>query len=256
LIFMSLKRKYLNKLFIGTSGFSYSHWEKGVFYPKGLPKQKQLEYYARYFNTVEMNYPFYRLPSSKSFSKWKEKVPEGFVFSVKVSRYITHIKYLHQVKTTWKKFLKRAQHLGSKLGPFLFQLPPNRKKDLDRLNEFIDMVEKTDKKHRFVLEFRHESWFSEDVYQKLKKHRNISLCLASSPKWPFREIVTGNFVYIRMHGGETLYSSNYSNEELKKWADKIKKWQTKGLDIYIYFNNDALGYAVKNAQTLKSMIWN
>lgn len=256
MIFMSLKRKSSNKVYIGTSGFSYSHWEKGIFYPKDLPKEKQLEYYARHFNTVEMNYPFYRLPSSKSFSGWKDSVPKGFVFSVKVSRYLTHIKHLHRVKTAWEKFLKRAQHLEEKLGPFLFQLPPNWKKNMDRLDEFMEMARETDGKHRFVLEFRNPDWFSGEVYRKLKTRKNIALCLTNSPDWPFKEIVTGDFVYVRMHGGKTLYSSNYSKKELKKWAEKIKKWQAKGLDIYIYFNNDALGYAVKNARTLKSMIWN
>lgn len=251
----------MSKLYIGTSGYSYPHWEDDVFYPKDLPKSKQLEYYARHFNTVEMNYPFYRLPSSKSFSNWKETVPKGFIFAVKVSRYITHIKYLHQCKTAWKTFLFRAQHLEDKLGPFLFQLPPNWKCDLDRLQKFIDMVQ--DGKEftmvnsvplRFVLEFRHPSWFSEDVYQILNPptggQKNISLCLADSPQWPFKEIITGNFVYIRMHGGKILYTSDYSKKELKEWAEKIKRFLKQGLDVYVYFNNDAMGYAVKNAKEL------
>ena len=243
-----------NKLHIGTSGFSYPHWENGVFYPKDLPKAKQLEYYSQHFNTVEMNYPFYRLPSAKNFSNWKKKVPKGFVFAVKVSRYITHIKKLHQSKTAWRTFLERALHLEDKLGPFLFQLPPNWKFDLERLKEFIEMVRGTDKKYRFVLEFRHPSWFSENVYQLLKKYKNISLCLADSPQWPFKEIITGNFVYIRMHGGKVLYTSNYSEKELKKWAEKIKKYLKQNLDVYVYFNNDALGFAVENAKILNRLL--
>lgn len=244
----------MSKVFVGTSGYTYPHWENGVFYPQELPKAKQLEYYTQHFNTVEMNYPFYRLPSSKSFSHWKETAPKRFIFAVKVSRYITHIKYLHQCKTSWKTFLKRALHLEDKLGPFLFQLPPNWKKDLDRLQEFIDMVKETDKKYRFVLEFRHPTWFSDDVYQRLKKEKNVSLCLADSPKWPFKEIVTGEFIYIRMHGGEALYSSEYSLDELKVWAKKIKKWLKQRLDVYVYFNNDAQGFAVKNAKQLIKLI--
>lgn len=239
-----------SKLYIGTSGYSYPHWENNVFYPKGLAKTKQLEYYAKHFNTVEMNYPFYRLPSSKSFSNWRKRTNKDFVFAIKVSRYITHIKRLHRCKTAWKTFLKRALHLKNKLGPFLFQLPPNWKKDLNRLKEFMEMIRETDSKYRFVLEFRHPTWFSEDVYQILKKQKNISLCLADSPQWPFKEIITGDFVYIRMHGGKILYTSNYSEKELKDWAKKIKKYLKQNLDVYVYFNNDAQGFAIKNAKEL------
>lgn len=240
----------VRKVYIGTSGYSYPHWEDGVFYPKELLKTKQLEYYSEHFDTVEMNYPFYRLPSSKNFSNWKKTVSKEFVFAVKVSRYITHVKRLHCFKTPWKAFLKRALYLGDKLGPFLFQLPPNFKKDLERLEEFIKTVQ--DLKLRFVLEFRHPSWFSEDVYQILKREKNISLCLADSPHWLFEEVIVGNFVYIRMHGGKILYTSNYSEKELKYWSEKIKGYLNQGLDVYIYFNNDSMGYAVKNArQVLK-----
>ena len=236
----------IGKLYIGTSGYAYSHWENGVFYPKELLKKKELEYYSKHFNTVEMNYPFHRLPSSKNFSNWRETVSKEFVFAVKVSRYITHIKRLHCFKTPWKTFLRRASYLENKLGPFLFQLPPNFKKDLERLEEFIETVR--DSKLRFVLEFRDPSWFSEDVYQILKREKNISLCLADSPHWPFEEVIVGNFVYIRMHGGKVLYTSNYSEKELKYWSKKIKGYLDQGLDVYVYFNNDARGYAVENAQ--------
>ncbi len=242
------------KLYIGTSGFSYSHWENDVFYPKKLQRSKQLEYYSRYFNTVEMNYPFYRLPSIKSFTHWKKTVPKGFIFAIKVSRYITHIKHFRQIKTAWKTFLKRALYLEDKLGPFLFQLPSNRKKDLKMLREFTEMIKETDLKYRFVFEFRHISWFTEDVYKNFKKQKNISLCLADSPQWPFREIITGNFVYIRMHGGKALYTSNYSEKELKNLSERIKKYLKQGLTTFVYFNNDAMGFAVKNAKILNRLL--
>ncbi len=247
------------KLYIGTSGYAYPHWEKGVFYPFGLPKSSQLEYYARHFNSVEMNYPFYRLPSVKSFSHWRESVPKEFIFSVKVSRYITHVKRLHNIKDPWNVFLERALSLKEKLGPFLLQFSPNWKKNLDRLNNFIEIVKATDKKYgtyRFVLEFRHPSWFSDDVYDIIKNKKNISLCLADSPSWPLKLEITGDFVYIRMHGEKLLYSSDYSKAELKKWAIKIKKWLKEKLDVYIYFNNDSFGYAPKNAKELFEFIQN
>ncbi len=249
-----VSRKSPGKLFIGTSGFSYSHWEDGVFYPKGLAKTKQLEYYAKHFQTVELNNPFYRLPSVKTFSSWRERTPKGFIFSVKVSRYITHIKYLRQCKAAWKTFLERAEHLESKLGPFLFQLPPNWHKNLDRLENFLKLLGEKNKKHRYVFEFRHPSWFFKDTYNLFKKYKNISLCLADSPRWPFKEIITGDFIYIRMHGGKILYGSNYSKKELKQWGEKIKKWLKKKLDVYIYFNNDVQGFAVKNAKLLKKIL--
>jgi len=242
------------KLFVGTSGYVYSHWENDVFYPKNLPKTKQLEYYSTHFATVEMNYPFYRLPSIESFKKWKEKTPKDFVFALKVSRVITHIRRFHQSKKEWKTFLERALYLEEKLGPFLFQFPPSFKKDPKRLQEFIKMVKKTNSKHRFVLEFRHPSWFSKEIFRILKKEKNISLCLADSPKWPQVLEITGDFVYIRMHGGKILYSSDYSKKELKIWVARIKKWLKNNLDVYVYFNNDAYGYAIKNAKTLLGLI--
>lgn len=241
------------KLLVGTSGYVYPHWRNGVFYPEGLPQKEELEYYSQHFDTVELNNPFYRLPEAKTFSNWAKRVPENFIFTVKVSRFITHIKKLKQCQEPWQTFLERSVNLKEKLGPFLFQLPPNWHKDLDQLKEFIEMVKVTDKKYRYVFEFRHPSWFSEDVYQIFKKQKNISLCLADSPQWPFKEIITGNFVYIRMHGGKVLYSSNYSEKELKEWAEKIKKWLKQKLDVYVYFNNDAMGYAVGNAKTLRCL---
>ena len=236
------------KLFIGTSGFSYSHWENGVFYPSGLSKSKQLEYFTEHLNSLELNYPFYRLPKEETFSNWRKRAPKGFVFAVKVSRFITHVKKLNQCQDSWKMFQKRALHLGPKLGPFLFQFPPSWRKNLDRLEEFIG-----NSKLRSTFEFRHPSWFSPDVYQFFRKHRNLSLCFVDSPRWPFVEEVTGDFVYIRMHGRKILYGSNYSKKELKELSDKIKKYLGKGLDVYCYFNNDAQGFAVKNAKELSDL---
>lgn len=238
------------KLFVGTSGYSYSHWENGVFYPVGLPKNKELEYYAQHFDTVELNNPFYRLPSQETFENWERRVPENFIFAIKVSRFITHIKKLKDCQKPWQIFLERAVKLGKKLGPFLFQFPPNWKKNLERLKDFLEVLRKTNKSHRYAFEFRHPSWFSKDIYSLLKKYKNASLCLADSPHWPLVEMVSGNFVYIRFHGGKILYTSDYSKRELREWLGKIKKYLKQELDVYCYFNNDAYGYATENAKTL------
>jgi len=251
------------KLYISTSGFSYRHWENGVFYPEGLPRTKQLEYYSKKFNTVELNSPFYHLPAEKTFLNWKNKVPENFVFAVKVSRFITHIKKLQDVEDVWQTFLKRAIFLENKLGPFLFQFPPSfianeeNTKKLEKFLEYLGVNSYNIHKNsriRFAFEFRHPSWFSKSIYQIFKGYQNITICLIDSPNWIFKEIITGEFVYIRMHGSKALYSSNYSDRELKIWASRIKKYLKQNLDIYIYFNNDAMGYAVKNAKKLLELI--
>ena len=238
------------KLFIGTSGFSYSHWENDVFYPKGLSRVKQLEYFTKHFDTVELNNPFYRLPQDKTFLNWQKRTSPGFIFAVKVSRFITHVKKLNQCMTPWQTFLERALNLGPKLGPFLFQFPPNWRENLDRFKDFVEMIEKNNSKFRFAFEFRHPSWFSPKVYQFFRKYKNLSLCLIDSPDWPITEEITGDFVYIRMHGRKILYGSNYSTKELKQLADRIKKYLKQGLDVYCYFNNDASGFATKNAKQL------
>ena len=243
-----------DRLYIGTSGFSYLHWENGVFYPKNLPKVKQLEYYSKFFNTVEMNYPFYRLPYSKSFSRWKKTVPKGFVFAVKVSRYITHIKKLYQSKTVWKTFLERSLHLKEKLGPFLFQFPSNFKateENVKKLEDFLKIIKKN--KLSYAFEFRHKTWSSKKIYSLLKKYK-VSWVIADSPNYPKAELVTSDFVYIPLHGSKVIFSSNYTKKELNELAKKIKKWLKQDLDVYVYFNNDALGFAVKDAKILNRLL--
>jgi len=237
------------KLYIGTSGFSYTHWEKGVFYPQGLAKAKQLEYYTEYFQTVELNNPFYHLPLAKTFRGWYQRTPSNFIFAVKASRYITHIKKLKGCRQSWRLFISRAAKLKEKLGPILFQLPSSWPVDKQRLASFLKILSS---KYRYCLEFRHPSWFNQDIYHLLKKHR-IALCLADSAKWPYQEKITADFVYLRLHGSQALYSSKYTEQELEKWAIKIKKW-AKVKDVCVYFNNDAQGYAIKNAQKLKGLL--
>jgi len=239
------------QIYIGTSGFSYQHWENEVFYPKDLVKAKQLEYYSHYFQTVELNNSFYHLPSAKAFQGWYQRTPADFIFAVKASRYITHIKRLKDCRESWQRFIANAKELKEKLGPILFQLPPNCSLDSRRLREFLNLI--TDYKMRYSFEFRHPSWFDQEVYRLLKKY-HIALCLADSVHWPYQEEITADFVYLRLHGSRRLYSSKYTDKELKTWAAKIKKWHKLGKDIFVYFNNDAYGYAVKNALTLNKYL--
>lgn len=237
------------KIYIGTSGWSYHHWS-GIFYPQDLSPHKWLEYYTQHFKTVELNASFYHLPRATTFTNWRKNTPDGFLFAVKASRFITHIKKLKGTKEPWQNFISRAKNLKEKLGPILFQLPPSLKGDPRRLESFLKILAPH---YQYVLEARHRSWFNQDIYKVLKKFK-VALCLADSPCYPFQEIITSNFVYIRFHGGKILYGSNYSEKELKEWAKKIKKWLKKNLEIYAYFNNDTQGFAVKNAKTLIKLV--
>ena len=241
----------MSKVLIGCSGYVYPHWRGGVFYPKGLPQKDELQYYAQKFKTVELNSPFYHLPQKKTFENWRKRTPKDFIFAVKVSRFITHIKKLKDCKKAWMTFFERASALKEKLGPFLFQFPPSWKKDLQRVEDFLKFSKKENL--LFAFEFRHPSWFSRDIFEILKKFKT-ALVFADSPRWKSVEEITADFFYIRMHGGKKLYSSEYTKEELSFLAKKIKKYLKKGLDVYVYFNNDAYGFAPKNAKELEKML--
>jgi uncharacterized protein YecE (DUF72 family) len=253
-----MTRKKSGKLYIGTSGWVYPHWQD-IFYPKNLAPKDKLKYFSRHFKTAEINFSFYHLPLSKTYQKWYRETPADFLFAVKASRFITHIKRLKRVKMAWKTFLENSLHLKEKLGPILFQFPSNFKADkenIKRLKDFLKILQSSSQKDlKFAFEFRHSSWCNQKIYNLLKKYR-AAWVIADSPRYPRAEVVTTNFVYIRMHGGKTLYSSNYSIKELKEWAKKIKKYANQSLNVYVYFNNDAKGYALKNAKTLKDFLKN
>lgn len=239
------------KIYIGTSGWIYSHWD-GVFYPQDLPSKDKLKYYASHFKTAEINYSFYHLPRPKTYQNWYSQTPEGFLFAVKASRFITHIKRLKGVKTAWKTFLENALNLKEKLGPILFQFPPSFKataENIKRLEDFLKIL----RGQASVFEFRHKTWCDKKIYKLLKKYKTAWV-IADSPRYPRADVVTTDFVYIRMHGSKMMFSSNYTKKELQDLAQKIKKWLKQGLAIYVYFNNDAYGYAVKNAKTLKELL--
>lgn len=246
------------KIYIGTSGWVYGHWE-GIFYPQGLKGKEKLKYFSQYFKTTEINYSFYHLPRPQTYQNWYFETPKDFLFSVKASRLITHIKRLKGVEEIWKNFLENALSLLKKLGPILFQFPPSFKTDkenLKRLKNFLKIISKDKRKHKnlsFAFEFRHESWCDEEIYQLLRKY-GVAWVIADSPYWPKAEKVTSNFVYVRMHGSKKLFASKYTKEELKNLAEKIKKWKKEKLKVFVYFNNDAYGFAIENARELLEMI--
>ena len=232
---------------IGCSGWSYPHW-RNVFYPAKLPAGEHFAYYAQHFNTVELNNSFYRQPPRERFEAWREQAPPRFLFAVKGSRYVTHIKRLAVEKKSIDLVVDAALGLDDKLGPILFQLQANFQLDLERLERFVGMLPRD---VRFTLEFRHDSWLEPAVLDLLRAHR-IGLCIPDHPKMPKSFEITSDFTYIRMHlPPEGL---GYGQRALQPWADRVIDWRRGGLDVYVYFNNDAEGHAIKDAQTLAALI--
>jgi len=242
-------RAGLLRYYIGTSGWHYDHW-RGIFYPEKLARAKWLEFYTGQFDTVELNNSFYRLPTEDAFAAWRVSSPSGFNFAVKVSRFITHIKRLKDTGDAVDKFITRARILENKLGPLLYQLPPNMKRNDEVLESFLSILPRG-MKH--VIEFRHESWLDEGVFQILHKY-NTGLCVFDMPSFTCPLIATADFAYIRFHGSEGLYSSCYSDGELADWAKKIAGLAKNLPAVYVYFNNDVGGFALRNAMTLRGYL--
>lgn len=239
-------------LYIGTSGFVYPHWRHGVFYPERLRQKDELEHFAQRFRTVELNNPFYRLPRPETFSQWRDRTPADFVFAVKASRFITHVKRLKDVEQPVQTFLGRAGELGAKLGPVLFQLPPTFRADVPRLREFLAALP-TGTGHRWVLEVRHPSWLHEEVYSALR-YRGAALCLAVGGALEVGEAAdTASFVFVRMHAGRGR-DGNFTARQLGEWAQRVSHVRDAGKDVYVYFNNDWQGFAIRNAMKLRELL--
>ncbi len=231
--------------YIGTSGWHYEHW-RSQFYPPGLAKPKWLGFYAGQFGTVELNNSFYRLPSEAAFARWRSSTPGGFVFAVKVSRFITHIKRLKDTGEALETFLSGARVLEEKLGPLLYQLPPGMHRDDSRLESFLSILPRG---MRHVFEFRHRSWLDEGVFRLLLDY-NAGFCVFDMPGVSCPVVATADFAYVRFHGSTGLYWSCYTDDELAGWAEKLARLAAKLEAVYIYFNNDAEGFAIRNALTL------
>jgi uncharacterized protein YecE (DUF72 family) len=242
------------KAYIGTSGWNYRHWWNGEFYPKELKPTRWLGYFVQHFDTVEVNNSFYRLPSTETFEAWRKQVPSGFVFAVKASRFLTHIKRLKDPEGPLDLFFSRAKQLTEHLGPILFQLPPQLKADLDRLNVFLHALDAhgARKHRRCVIEVRDPTWLVPSVFAQLRQH-GVALCFADWREVHVAEPITADFVYLRRHYGPGK-DGNYRKKELDRDVMKIREWRKGGLDVYVYFNNDMGGYAIRNAKYVKDAL--
>jgi uncharacterized protein YecE (DUF72 family) len=235
---------------IGTSGYHYKHWI-GPFYPSKTSPSQMLEHYVHHFDTLELNNSFYRLPTADAFAAWRDATPRNFVFAVKASRFITHNKKLKDPENALDNLLPRAEHLGRKLGPVLFQLPPRWKVNVARLEALLEILPR---KHRYAFEFRETSWMNNDVLRALRRH-NAAFCIYELAGYHSPCEITADFAYIRLHGpGEGKYQGSYSTVRLRRWARQIEQWSCKLKAIYVYFDNDQFGYAARNALTLRKIV--
>lgn len=238
---------------LGCSGWVYSDW-RGVLYPQGVSQRAWLRRYAEEFNTVEVNNTFYRLPSRDAVSAWVEQTPGEFLFSVKVSRYLTHVKRLREPAPGLERFLERIEPLGrsGKLASLLWQLPANFHRDDERLAQALAVAsERAPGRHAF--EFRHPSWFSPQVMELLRE-RGAALVIGDTPERPFQpHELTADWTYVRFHRGSRGRGGNYSRRELEEWARRIRRWAARG-DVFAYFNNDWKGYAVRDARALARLL--
>lgn len=235
--------------FVGTSGWQYADW-RASFYPPRMPLGCWLEYYAERFATLEVNNAFYRLPEKQTFSSWRERTPPGFVFAVKASRYLTHIRRLRDPAEPVERLVERLQGLGEKLGPVLLQLPPTLKIELSALDETLACFPAT---VRVAVEFRHTSWFVDDAADLLARH-HAAYCLADRPGLRAPEWRTTNWGYIRFHEGRAAPRPCYGKAALTSWARRLSELFGSELDVYAYFNNDPHGCAPKNAASFVRLL--
>lgn len=233
---------------VGTSGWHYKHWQP-VFYPEGLATEEFLDHYQQYFDSVEINNSFYRLPSPEALEGWRDCVPAGFLFAVKASRYITHMKKLKDPRESVKNFLDRIQSLGGTLGPILFQLPPHWRVNLERLEEFLEILPA----FRFAFEFRDPSWFDARVYELLDE-TTTTFCIYDLDGRLSPIETPGGFIYVRLHGPDGPYQGRYRKQALAGWAGRLSTWARGGRDVFCYFDNDQAGYAIRNAMELRDML--
>lgn len=238
-------------IYIGTSGWSYDHWQ-GILYPPDIPGTQRLDFYMRRFATVELNSSYYHWPRDMTFVGWQRRVPPGFQMTVKAPRPLTHAKRLHQPELWLDRIDRGLSLLGDRLGVLLVQLPPQMPWDHARLHYFLQQLPRG---LRVAIEFRHVSWHREEVYDHLR-HHGVAYCIMSGARLPCALQATAPFVYVRLHGPDHdhLYGGSYSEADLQWWAERIREWTASGRDVYAYFNNDGGGHAVYNAERLKQIL--
>jgi uncharacterized protein YecE (DUF72 family) len=238
-------------IWIGTSGWVYKEWA-GHFYPKGWPKKDEFSYYVRHFPTVEINATFYRLPTLKMVRGWRERAPKGFLFAVKGSRYLTHIRRLKDTGPGLRKYFNRLKPLEDRTGPILWQLPPNFALTDDNLRRLTRFLQKLPRPYRHAVEFRHPSWINESTFELLREHRAANVWI-SSMRMPAEPMITADFVYLRFHGLEDGAYHDYTTEELEPWAKQLKHAADRGFPCFVYFNNDLNTRAPLNAEALMTL---
>ena len=239
-----------SQIHIGTSGWHYTHW-KGSFYPRDISANEMLGYYASRFSTVEINNSFYQLPGPETVRRWRESVPDDFIFAFKASRYITHMKKLKDPHKSLQTMLDVARRLGPKLGPILFQLPPRWRADPVRLRGFTQALPED---YRYTFEFRDASWFDDDITAILHA-RGAAFCIYQIEGHDSPKNVTSDFIYIRLHGPSVrAYQGKYDIQTLSDWADELTRWQQLGKTVFCYFDNDQNGYAAQNAMQLQGLV--
>lgn len=237
------------RIHIGTSGWHYNHWI-GPFYPRGTKPSDFLSYYARHFSTVEINATFYGLPAIGTVCDWCDATPDGFIFTCKASRYITHMKKLADPQEGISRLLETIGVLGMKLGPVLFQLPPRWHANPERLENFLALLPGN---LRYAFEFRDETWFSSEINERLRRS-SAAFCIYDLAGRHSPLTHTADFVYVRLHGPDGAYHGSYDERILRDWAGRFEAWRKDGLDVYCFFNNDPQGHAVRNALRIKSML--
>jgi uncharacterized protein YecE (DUF72 family) len=233
-------------VYIGCSGWNYASW-RGAFYPARLPPSQWLSHYARHFGTVEINNSFYRLPEESTFASWREQVPQSFVFAVKASRFLTHLKRLQDPAEPIARLFLRASGLRSKLGPVLYQLPPNLPVDLERLEGFLAALPRGTP---HVVEFRNPAWYVGETFALLEQY-GAALCLHDKAGSEIFEPLVGPIMYVRFHGTSGHYHGGYADKALARWAHRLADTAGAGRDVYAYFNNDPNAMAARNAATLQ-----
>ena len=235
-------------LYVGTSGWQYPHWRR-VFYPDRLPQRSWLPYFADRFQTVEVNNTFYNLPEKAVFESWRKASPPDFVFALKMSRFLTHLKRLRDPEEPVHRFLERARGLGSKMGPILIQLPPRFSLDVERLAHTLARFPRD---VRLSVEFRDETWFVDETRELLERHQ-VALCLADSPRRKQPAWRTASWGFVRFHEGRGPRAPGYDRDVLRRWVERIAGMWSSGDDVYVYFNNDARGYAIRDAITFAEL---